>query len=182
MRFIQTFTYLFKYDDWFPSVGLGMLFSLIPIVGPIVVHGWFVRLMRLRISGDEHTLPPLSLSDFGGLLREGGIPFLVNLVLALPMMIFVYIMLASVFGVFLVGVGLGAALEPAMGELGVAVGLGVGAVAALIVYLVFMVAVVAVGAAMHVFILRAEVTAQFGAAFQMAAVTERTSPACSSRC
>ena len=172
MRYLQTFTYLFKYQDWFPAVGLGMLMSLIPVVGPIALHGWFIRVMRVRITGDEQTLPKLTFGEFGALLREGGIAFLVNLVLALPMMVVVYLLLAVVFVVFLGGVALGGVLQETLGDAAVVVGLVLGGGGALLVYLVFMLFLLVVGAVMHVFILRAEVTGQFGAAFQMGAVKE----------
>lgn len=172
MRYIQTFTFLFKYQDWVPRVAFGMLISLIPIVGPVVVHGWFVRVMRLRIAGDEHTLPPLDFSDFGGLLRDGGIPFLVNLVFAVPLMGIMYVVLALMGVVFFAGVAMGAALQESLGDAAVVVGMGLGGIGALLIYAVLMVFLIAFGAALHVFVLRAEVTGQFGEAFKFGAVKE----------
>jgi hypothetical protein len=172
MRFIQTYTYLFRYQDWFPRVGLGMLFSLIPIVGPIALHGWFIRLMRVRISGDETTLPALEFGDFGALLRDGGVPFLVNIVLALPMMLAVYFMMGVGFAIFLAGVALGSVLQESMGDAGVVVGMGIGGAGALLVFILLMVMSLALAGAMHVFILRAEVSGRFGVAFDFGAAKE----------
>ena len=106
MKWFQTFTYLFGYKDWLPRAGLGMVMMLIPMVGPIALHGWFVRLMRMRISGDTETLPPLEFGEFGVLLKEGFRPFAVNFIATVPVLMITYAAMGMVF------VALGLAVSP----------------------------------------------------------------------
>ncbi len=175
-RYLSCFTYLFKYANWTPTVGLGALMMFIPIVGPIVVNGWLIELQRLRVEGDEETLPELSFDRFGELLSLGLQPFLAGLLFIFPMvMLAQFIMAGVIFGGFLVSAVITTALVSILGDLGGLVGVLLTVLLAVVVMGLFMGAMWAFGAIIQVAMLRVEHTGQFSAAFDFGALKDNVS-------
>ena len=69
----RPFTYLFPDPAWLRKVLILGLIFLIPVVGWMVVTGYFVEVARGAPSGQELPLPEL---DFGRHLSEGAMYFL----------------------------------------------------------------------------------------------------------
>lgn len=84
MEFGLAFSYVFQDSDWFKKVGLIGLVTLIPIVGQLVLFGWYLEVIRRVINDDPVPLPEL---DFGGQLTKGLQGWVIALVYILPMII-----------------------------------------------------------------------------------------------
>jgi hypothetical protein len=92
----------FVFDDpqWKNNVGVGLVISLIPLVGPIALGGWFCEIHQRLVRGDPQPTPKLDFADLGHYLGRGVVPFLVQLVVLAPVWIlFVAGYLITAFGV-----------------------------------------------------------------------------------
>jgi hypothetical protein len=82
--FIKPFRYLF--DN--PNAGMNLLFAclmmLIPIVGPIVLMGWYGRIVRALARHETPSIPALDFNLFVEYLKEGLLPFVVSFIIILP--------------------------------------------------------------------------------------------------
>jgi len=85
MDFGKAFTYPFQDPDWAKKILIPAAVMLIPIIGQIVVLGWSLEIVRRVIRQDPNPLPEL---DFGKNLSDGFKGFVINLVYAIPMIIF----------------------------------------------------------------------------------------------
>ena len=75
VRYLHCFSFLFNYASWSEALLTGTLMLFIPVVGPLIIHGWGVAVMHRRIRGEEG-LP--NFFDMGELIVAGLKPFLVN--------------------------------------------------------------------------------------------------------
>ena len=85
MDFGRAFSYVFEDSDWFKKIALAALVSLIPIVGQIFLIGWALEITSRVIKNHPTLLPDL---DFGENLGKGFKAFVVGLVYAIPIFIF----------------------------------------------------------------------------------------------
>jgi hypothetical protein len=96
MDFTRALTFPFEDDDWLSKLGLGLLISLIPIIGsPLAVQGWSFQLAQAVKRGDPTPMP--DWSDFGGKLGKGLMLTLASLIYQIPF----FIALCAMWGVFL---------------------------------------------------------------------------------
>ncbi len=87
MNFGLAFSYPFQDADWLKKVGIAAVVLLIPLLGPIVVLGWSLEIMRRVINDDPQPLP--DWDDFGGFVAKGFQAFVVQLAYALPVILVV---------------------------------------------------------------------------------------------
>ena len=85
MNFGQAFTFVFQDPNWFKKIGIVAIVQLIPIVGQIVAMGFSIEVARRVIANDPIPLPDF---DFGGFLGKGFQAFIIGLVYAIPLIIF----------------------------------------------------------------------------------------------
>ncbi len=172
-KYLSCFTYLFKYANWMPTLAMGSLMMLVPIVGPMVVSGWQIELFKARLAGDKENLPVLDFSRFSELMSLGAIPFIAGFLAVLPMLLFFYILLTMAgAAVFLLATLASAALVAALGEIGGIISLiATIALGALLLALTLGAAWV-MGAVVQIIVLRAELTRQLGAAFNVQGIRE----------
>ncbi|MGE0790728.1 MAG: DUF4013 domain-containing protein [Sandaracinaceae bacterium] len=91
MQYLRGWRALRQDPQWLGKVGIGSLLVLstmcIPIVGQIVLLGWFSLALRRAISGQEAPLPRLEfdINYLGKLLNTGFKPFITSFVWSLPM-------------------------------------------------------------------------------------------------
>ena len=152
---LDSIRFVFEDDDWKTNVLLGMLFLfVIPVVGPIVFQGWLCEVHQRLARNHPRPMPKLDLSDFGHYLSRGVVPFLVTLVLSLPLgALVVLAYVGSVLGVVAGAAVLG---EPAVAVLAVfAVAVAVGALS------------MVTGLVATVALTRAELTESFGDALSL---------------
>jgi hypothetical protein len=121
---------VFDDPDWKSNVLLGLVFLLIPIVGPIALSGWMCEVHQRRVRRHPRPVPKIDFGDFAEYIKRGLTVFLVQLVVSLPLS-FVFM------GIIVVGgIGVGAAAagtnEPLIG---IGVGVGVGLVGMLVLLL-----------------------------------------------
>jgi hypothetical protein len=80
------FSYVFEDDDWLKKVGIAALVLLIPIIGQLIVLGWALTITRRVIQNDPVPLP--DWNDFGEYTIFGLKAFVIGLVYAIPLIIF----------------------------------------------------------------------------------------------
>lgn len=85
MDFGKAFTYPFQDPDWFKKIIIPGLVMLIPIIGQIAVLGWALEITRRVLRKDPNPLPEF---DFGKNLSDGFKGFVIGLVYAIPIFIF----------------------------------------------------------------------------------------------
>lgn len=84
MKYQASIRDFFHIPQWKMNVLLGAVTMLIPIVGPIVLSGWYISVMWARGGNeDPATFPPFDFQHFGKYLERGLWPFLVSLVASL---------------------------------------------------------------------------------------------------
>ena len=139
------------------NVLLGLVFLLIPIVGPIALSGWMCEAHQRLLRRHPNPMPKIDFGDFGDYIKRGLAVFLSSLVIAIPVMIVVYVFMAAAgFATFAV---IAATNEPI---LGIAVGIVVG-----LISIVVTLALSVVVNAVHT---RAELTEDFGKALSFGKV------------
>ena len=176
MNYLSSFTFLFKYPNWGMTMLIGVVMNLIPFAGPIVVHGWSLELMKLRIEGDEETLPELSFDRFGDLFNKGLQPFLASIALLFPFMFILYFTMAIFIALMtLISVAITGAAGAAMGEVGAIVGVIVSGLICLILAAAMMMILWSLGVLMGVAILRVEITGEFSSIFALGPLKENVS-------
>lgn len=85
MDFGRAFSYAFEDSEWLKKVGIAALVFLIPIVGPIILAGWGLEIMRRIIKDDPTPLP--DWSNFGGFVGTGFKAVVVQLAYGLPVLL-----------------------------------------------------------------------------------------------
>ena len=94
MNFGKAFTYVFDDPRWFEKIIIPILFSLIPVVGGLVLMGYVMRTNRNVAEGVEFPLP---VCDFGVDLGLGFKLMVVNLVYAIIPMLLGLLLILGLF-------------------------------------------------------------------------------------
>lgn len=158
MEYLRGWRALRKDPQWITKVLIGTLFSLIPVVGPIVVTGWLSLALRRAVSGQDAPLPRLDF-DFEylkNLVMAGFKGFLAQLLWSLPLVV---VFMGAYAGCIVSAVVVAGASRSSGNDPGLAM---------LIVALVFCVVmpILIIGASLPLNIarMRAEITDDLGAA------------------
>lgn len=85
MNIGKAISFIFDDPDWWKKLLIGMLISLIPLIGWFVIAGWRLEIIKRVAKNDPEPLP--SFDNFGDLLTNGAKSFLVTLVYQSPMII-----------------------------------------------------------------------------------------------
>lgn len=148
---------VWKDQNFKTNVLLGLVFLLIPVVGPIALSGWMCEAHQRLLRRHPNPMPKIDFGDFVDYIKRGLAVFLSSLIITIPILIVVYGMMAVAgFGTFAV---ISATNEPIAG---IAVGVVVG-----LITIVVMLALSAVVNAVHT---RAELTEDFGKALSFGKV------------
>lgn len=109
---MEAIKFAFSTPDWTMNLLLGLVFTVIPVVGPLALAGWHAEIHQRLVRRHPQPIPKLDFGDFMHYLERGLGPFVVNLALTLPLIFVTY------FFMFIAGfasVGLGRATnEPAL--------------------------------------------------------------------
>ena len=79
--------FVFEDEAWIKKILIGAVIMLIPIFGQFAIVGYAIALIRNVIAGDYSPLP--EWDNLGGYFMDGLKFFVVNLVYAIPILIFV---------------------------------------------------------------------------------------------
>ena len=158
VRVLAGVRFVFEDPDWKTTVLMGLVLFLIPVVGPIAFSGWLCEVQQRLVRGHPRPVPRIDFADFTHLLGRGVVPFLVQLVMLLP--------IYAVISLLYVGVGIGVAASVVQGTPWIA--LVVGLVSLLLGTMVGLVYSVVLNAAQT----RAELTESFGDALQPRALMD----------
>jgi hypothetical protein len=169
MNYSSSITDFFKSPKWLPSLLLGAVCILIPIVGPLVLMGWHTAAMfGKREPVDFRVYPPFDFNDFGTHLGRGVWPFLVNLVIGIVLVPVIWVSAMVPVGAA-IALGSTQTGKPADGLEGLPFILSI---------TVVFVVVVALGLAMSFILrpmmIRAAITQDFGQAFNLQFVKDFT--------
>jgi Protein of unknown function (DUF4013) len=146
---IAAVRFAFDGPDWKNNMLLGAVLMLIPLAGPITFAGWMCETHQRLVRRHPQPFPKFDFADFAHYLTRGVMPFLVNLVVTLPMILAGYVIgFALAFGAF----GAAAATEEPLVMVAV---LGIGGLVTAVLVLCL---TVVLNAAMT----RAELTEDFG--------------------
>ncbi len=81
----RAITYVFQDPQWLKKVLIGGLLIFIPIIGWLIIGGYWLRVIRQVAQGNDVPLP--EWNDFGGDLVRGFKGFVVYVVWALPVIV-----------------------------------------------------------------------------------------------
>jgi Protein of unknown function (DUF4013) len=109
---MEAIKFAFSTPDWTMNLLLGLVFTVIPVVGPLALAGWHAEIHQRLVRRHPQPIPKLDFGDFMHYLERGLGPFVVNLALTLPL-IFVSYFFMFIAGFASVGVGR-ATNEPAL--------------------------------------------------------------------
>jgi hypothetical protein len=161
MRYFDSISDFFKSPKWGMNLLLSAVCILVPIVGPLVLHGWHITGLWARNERDPARFPDFDFNQFGKYLERGLWPFVVSFVVTMVVLTMILPVLIVLGGGFFLLVGGDLNHEPS----GVMVVLIVLAFIAGY-FLVFFTAIV-----LQVpFVLGATISQDFGAAFNFAFV------------
>ncbi|HKY62003.1 MAG TPA: DUF4013 domain-containing protein [bacterium] len=160
IQFIQAFRFLFDQPNALINILLAAVMQIIPIVGGIVLMGWYCEIIQRLIKRHPSPIPKLDFGDFVYWLGRGVVPFLVVFLLTLPLtLVIMVVVFAGMFG----GGILMASLQRSGAEpsplflFG-----GIGLMALIILAIILPMNVLLMSA-----LLRAELTEDFGKALQL---------------
>ena len=71
MDYGSAFVHMFSYEGWGKKLVLGVAMSLTPVLGPIVLMGWALDVLRNMAKGDANPLPAWTGDDFARWLGRG---------------------------------------------------------------------------------------------------------------
>ena len=104
--------FAFSTPDWTMNLLLGLVFMVIPVVGPLALQGWHAEIHQRLVRRHPQPIPKLDFGDFMHYLERGLGPFVVNLALTIPLIFVSYVFM---FIAGFASVGLGRATnEPAL--------------------------------------------------------------------
>lgn len=141
-------------EDRNTNLLFALLLMVIPLVGPIVMAGWFCEFHQRLVRRHPKPLPKFDFADFGHYLPRGLAPFVAQIAIVFPLMIFGYVL--GILAFIAVG-AVGAALESTALIVGGQLVLAFGILGVLLVVGVFL------NAAMT----RAELTEDVGRALEL---------------
>ena len=95
MNFGKAFTYIFDDKEWFDKLIIPLLVALIPVVGPLAMSGY---VMRVTKNVSQHSAEPLPLFEFGSDLGKGFRWMLITLVYSLPAILISLLMILPLQG------------------------------------------------------------------------------------
>lgn len=139
------------------NVLLGIVFMLIPIVGPMALSGWMCESHQRHLRKHPNPMPKIDFGDFGEYIKRGIPVFVSSLIVTLPVLFIAYAVMGA--GAFATFAAIAATNEPL-------VGIAVGAVVGIIGLVVMFSLGVVVNAA-HT---RAELTEDLGEALKIGKV------------
>ncbi|MCE9623856.1 MAG: DUF4013 domain-containing protein, partial [Deltaproteobacteria bacterium] len=100
LDFLGAFKFLFSDKNTLNNILLGAVMNIIPIVGPIVLMGWYCEIIQRLVKRHPNPIPKLTFDDFVYFLGRGVAPFVVVLIATLPMVLVTMVfMFAGMFGI-----------------------------------------------------------------------------------
>ena len=112
LRPFQAITFAFRGEESLVSILTGVVYLMIPIVGPIALLGYQTEIFRRLVRRDPRPLPKLTFASFSSYLTRGVVPFVTQLLVTLPLAFGGMVFLFAIVGATLVasthGTGAGA--------------------------------------------------------------------------
>ncbi len=93
IRYLEGFKILFQDPNWVNNLLIGSVYLIIPIVGPMVLMGWYCEVVQRLVKRNPHPLPKLDFGDFGYFLGRGVVVFVISLIITIPMVVIVWIII-----------------------------------------------------------------------------------------
>lgn len=90
LEYLKGFSFFYRDANFTNNLLLGSVHMLIPIVGPIVLLGWYCEIIQRLVRRHPRPIPKLDFGDFTHYLGRGLVPFVVQLIVTLPLMIAIY--------------------------------------------------------------------------------------------
>jgi hypothetical protein len=158
MKYMYAYRYVFESPKWMANLLAAIICYLVPVVGPIVFHGYGFEMIESLHRRKGARCPDFDTNRLSEYLNRGLWPFLVQLVAGLPIMVIVMVVSG--------GFAIGMILTPEKHH-AVALALGV----PLFVFAVLLLEVLA-SVIVIPLLLRAGLTQEFGQAFSLVFVKD----------
>lgn len=159
VRAFDALKFLFRDPDWQHNLLIGSVFYMIPMVGALALMGWHCEIMQRLVRKHPKPIPKLELSDLTHYLGRGVTPFVVSLLMSLPISMGISVVAVAIMMVGAAGAA--TTREPAVMIL-------VGGVGFLLSWVVGLLLGIVMNAAMT----RAELTEDFGAALALGKIID----------
>jgi hypothetical protein len=156
MNYPASVSDFFKSPKWMMNLLLAGVCVFIPFVGPIVIKGWLITGFWGRDEERPETFPDFDFNNFGKYLERGVWPFLVTLVSSIG--------LGIVLGILVVPFAIICSFATA----GTHDNGCVGAIVALLMFFIYLVAILAMLLVVTPLTLRASITQDFAQSFNFA--------------
>ena len=105
MNYLGAFEMIHRNPDWFVSVLLTSLCALIPVIGGIILNGYIYETVEILHRTGGNLYPKFDFNRFVEYLLRGVGPFLIGLVLSIPLAIVMLLVYFLTFaGIFAAGV------------------------------------------------------------------------------
>jgi hypothetical protein len=102
MHYFEAYQFFLRGSKWALNLIFGGLCALVPIAGPMVLMGWAFETLQKRTNREGYRSPVFDVNKVGPYLLRGLWPFLVQLVISLPLiMVFVFIWMGLMMGTVL---------------------------------------------------------------------------------
>jgi hypothetical protein len=99
LQFVAAFRFLFDQPNALLNILLAAVMQIIPIVGGIVLMGWYCEIIQRLVKRHPNPIPKLDFGDFVYWLGRGVVPFLVIFLMSLPLtFIILFVVFIGMFG------------------------------------------------------------------------------------
>lgn len=105
MRYVDSYRFPFQSTNWMTNVLCGSVCFLIPAIGPLIFMGYLLELVewlhakKPTSTAAEAGYPDFNVNRFGDYLKRGIWPFLVQIILSLPVSLFLAITWMILMGI-----------------------------------------------------------------------------------
>ncbi|MFO0569085.1 MAG: DUF4013 domain-containing protein [Polyangiaceae bacterium] len=104
---------VFESENLKTNLLLGIVFLLIPIVGPIALSGWMCEAHQRLVRRHPNPMPKIDFNDFVEYIKRGLAVFVTSLIITLPVLLLTYALMAAAG--FVVFLATSATNEPVVG-------------------------------------------------------------------
>jgi hypothetical protein len=178
---VEAVRFVLRQPSWFRNVLMAVVYLVIPVVGPMALHGYLCEVVQRLHRRHPEPLPLLDFTEFTAHLKRGVAPFVASLAASAPAMLLSLVAgVAMAFAVAAAGMSRAAGASGGMaGGIGTsgatlvpAVGLGITEILVVGIVLLMFVATLATAVLTNALVLRAELTEDLGRTFELRQVME----------
>src|SRR5713101_8379987 len=105
MRYLQSYQFVFVSPRWMQNFGIAVLCQFVPILGPIVLIGYAFDIIEGMLRDGEENYPDFDPSPLMPYFRRGACPFIIQLIVALPLTLIIFVTVLVFYAIILTSSG-----------------------------------------------------------------------------